>query len=130
MIEIIKFKTNKEKSEFPLIKKRLKIVLEDMAQYFFKKGYDFIITDLLEEEGESEKLKRVSVSHKDGRAADLRVRHLPKEFIQEIMAHFSKKYEGWSAISAVSGKPNLIIYHNNGNGIHFHIQIRPYKEEI
>lgn len=124
----ILFKSETEEKEFPLIRNRLRIILEDMAGDFEAEGHDFIVTDLLEEVGERDRLARVSRSHQDGRAADVRVKHLPKEFIQRIIRKFSEKYESWAALSANGGLPCLIVYHDNGNGIHFHIQIKPYKE--
>lgn len=124
----IQFKTETEKKEYPSIRGRLKIILDDMADFFKVHGHEFIITDLLEEKGEFARLHRVSHSHEEARAADLRVRGLPLEFINLVIKTFSEKYESWAALSKESGLPCLIVYHDNGNGIHFHVQIKPYKE--
>lgn len=109
--------------EYQLIDSRLQIILEDMAQYCASYGYQFMITDLLSEELEDKKLKRVSKSHQEGRAADIRVRGWPLEFREKFEKHFEVKYKNWAAISASSGLRNLIVIHDNGNGIHCHIQV-------
>lgn len=123
----IYFKSKQEELEFPKVLPRLHDVIFDLAEHFHRAGHKLIITDILEEKGEGEKLNRVSTSHKEGRACDLRVRHLPKAFINSVIELYNEKYKKISAISSTTGKPTLIVYHDNGNGIHFHIQIRPYK---
>lgn len=124
----IKFKSATEQNEWDLIRKRLQTVLIDIAGYFNANGYDCVLTDLLSEKDENLKLRRVSKSHDEGRAGDIRTRDIPKEFINEVIKHFNNKYEDWAAISANGGLPCLIVYHNNGNGPHFHVQIKPYKD--
>lgn len=123
----IYFKSNQEQTEFSKILPRLREVIFDLSGFFEAHGHKLVITDLLEENGEGERLNRVSTSHKEGRACDLRVYNLPKAFINKVIELYNEKYKEISAISSTSGKPTLIVYHDNGNGIHFHIQIRPYK---
>lgn len=123
----IYFKSPQEEKEYPLVLPRLHSILQDMATFFEVHGHQLIITDLLEEVGEGQALNRVSKSHEEGRACDLRVWHLPKPFINKVIEHFNEKYKSISAISSTTGRPTLIVYHDNGNGIHFHVQIRPYK---
>jgi hypothetical protein len=99
-----------------------------MAQYCKINGFDFIITDILSEALEDKKLKRVSKSHTEGRAFDVRSSVWTKEFREKLEKHFEEKYKDWAALSNKTLKPNLIEYHDNGNGAHFHVQIKPYKE--
>ncbi len=119
----IKFKHPDLINEYQVIDARLQLVLEDMASWVTGRGYEFIVTDLMSEESEDKKLNRVSKSHQEGRAADIRVRNWPKEFQDEFEAYFELKYKKWAAISAKSGLRNLIVIHSNGNGIHCHIQV-------
>lgn len=127
-MDYIKFKSKKEESEYPLLKKRLKIIAQDMAQYCQIHGFEFIITDVLSDGSEDKKLKRVSKSHTDGRAFDVRSRVWTEDFRKKLEKHFEEKYKEWAALSGKTLKPNLIEYHNSGTGFHFHVQIKPYKE--
>lgn len=124
----IKFKDQELKKEYELIKPRLKIILEDMALWVERHGFLFLITDLLSEQAEDLKLNRVSRSHTEGRAADIRVITWPNYFRDKFEKYFELKYSGWAAISLQTGKPNLILIHDNNNGLHCHIQVAPYKE--
>ena len=125
----MKFKSNTEKKEFPLLKKRAQIIAQDMAQYCKINGFDFIITDVLSDGSEDKKLKRVSRAHLEKRAFDVRSKVWTDEFRIKLEKHFEEKYKEWAALSAKTLKPNLIEYHDNGNGAHFHVQIKPYEGE-
>lgn len=125
----IQFKEPSLIDEYQSISPRLQLILEDMALWVTSHGYEFIITDLLSEEDEDKKLKRVSKSHSEGRAADLRVIHWPTEFRNKFEIYFETKYYKWAAISSTTGKPNLILIHDNKvGGLHTHVQIKPTKE--
>jgi len=125
----IKFKEPSLLDEYQLINPKLQLVLEDMALWVTSHGHEFIITDLLSEEAEDKALKRVSRSHVDGRAADIRVIHWPQEFRNKFEQYFETKYYKYAAISSSTGKPNLILIHDNKiGGLHCHVQIKPTKE--
>jgi hypothetical protein len=129
---MILFKENQAKElkvEFTQIEPVLRKLLIEMAQWVTSKGHKFVITDLLSEKLEDEKLKRVSKSHQEGRAADIRVRDWPKDFRKLFEQYFEKRYSHIAAISKKSGTPNLIEIHDNGNGIHCHIQVRKQKKD-
>jgi ferritin len=120
----IKFKTEKEKLEFPKIKSTLTFILLDMASYFNANGFDFVITDVLSEVQEDKKLKRISSSHREGRAVDVRVHDIPEEFLKTFEEKFERIYRNEAAISSKTGEPNLIVRHNVGAGDHLHIQVK------
>jgi hypothetical protein len=122
----IKFKTTKEKEEFEStkVKGNLKFILLDMASFFNANGYDFVITDVLSEVQEDKKLKRISSSHREGRAVDVRVHGISKDFLKVFEEKFEKIYHNEAAVSLKTGQPNLILYHNSGHGDHLHIQVR------
>lgn len=124
----IQFKSNDLLHEYQQISPRLQVILEDMAKWVNGNGYEFVITDLLSELSEDKKLNRVSSSHRDGRAADVRVRSWPLEFRNKFENYFETKYYKWAAISSTTGKPNLILIHDNSNGIHCHVQVKQHKE--
>lgn len=121
----IQFKTPDLINEYQEIHPRLQIVLEDMASWVTAHGHEFIITDLLSEELEDKKLKRVSSSHREGRSADLRVKNWPLDFRKKFEDYFENKYIKIAAVSKATGLPNLVYIHDNGfSGIHTHISIR------
>lgn len=125
---LIKFKAGHEKelsNEFLHLKPRGQMIAGDMAQYCYDHGFDFIITDVMSEATEDILLKRVSKSHSEGRAFDFRIHGWTKEFLDKFEKHFETKYIKWAATSKETGKKNLILYHNNGNGNHGHCQIKP-----
>ena len=120
----VEFKHPELLKEYQLIHTKLQIILEDMAQWVTSHGHKFIITDLLSEDLEDKRLKRVSKSHSEGRAADLRVRDWPENFRKKFEDYFEQKYLKFAAISAKTGQANLIEIHSNGNGEHCHVQLR------
>lgn len=120
----VEFKHPELLKEYQLIHPKLQLILEDMAQFVVSNGHKFVITDLLSEELEDKKLKRVSKSHVEGRAADLRVRDWPVDFRKKFQDYFEKKYLKYAAISLKTGQANLIEIHSVGSGIHTHVQIR------
>lgn len=121
----ISFKDPSLVQEYEEIKPSLKMILEDMALYCQRQDQPFVITDILSDADEDKKLKRVSKSHQEGRAADIRTRDWSQEFREKFIEHFSKLYERYAAISKETGKPRLILYHDNGiGGIHCHAQVR------
>lgn len=123
----IKFKEGFEKillAEYQLLKTKAQLIAEDMAQFCFDHKIEFIITDVMSDPNEDKLLNRVSSSHSDGRAFDFRIHEWSKEFLDKFEKHFETIYVGWAATSKETGKRNLILYHNNGNGDHGHCQIK------
>jgi len=125
---MIEFKTPIEQEEFPRLRRRAQLIAFEMAEYCAKRNKKFIITDILSEASEDKKLKRVSTSHKEGRAFDIRTTVWSKDFREEFISHFEDRFSKWAALSKETLKPNLIEYHDNDNGIHCHVQIKPYKD--
>lgn len=123
-----KFKHPDLLKEYHGLLPRAQIISEDMAKFCHDHGQEYLITDILSDETEDVALGRISNSHREGRAWDLRVRNWPLDFRKKFEEHFERKYSKWAAISKETGKPNLIYIHDNGNGIHTHCSIRPYKE--
>lgn len=125
---MILFKEGQEKElkeELEKVNPILKSLLIEMSKWVTSKGNKFVITDLLSEESEDKKLKRISSSHREGRAADIRVKDWSKEFRRLFEEYFEKRYSNIAALSAKTGEPNLILIHDNGvGGLHTHIQIR------
>jgi hypothetical protein len=117
------FKSEKIWKEWDFIVPPLKDVLHDMKEFCLINGQEFIITDLISSEDEDAILGRVSDSHREGRAADIRVHSWPGWYQIEFEEHFEKKYHDIAAVSAKTGKANLIEIHE-GTAPHVHVQLR------
>lgn len=124
----IQFKHPELVKEYQQVKVRLQLILEEMAVFTVSHGFDFVITDLMSDALEDKKLKRVSKSHSEGRAADIRIKHWPEWFRIKFEKYFEEKYKKYAAKSLKTGQSNLIEIHGKGESIHAHVQIAPYKE--
>lgn len=95
----------------------------EMRNWCVSNNCPFLITASKSTDAEDRALNRISKTHKEGRAIDLTSKGWSKEKIEEFIAYFSHKYADVAAIG-ING-PRLILYHNSGNGEHFHVQIKP-----
>jgi pheromone shutdown protein TraB len=89
------------------------------------------ITETTTTKGEDDALQRVSSTHRDGRAFDVRIidpisgkRVLSEDVIAKLCAYFRKKYPNLGAVSGDTRDRNLIVYRPHGSGPHLHIQIK------
>lgn len=101
----------------------LKSICFDMYEFCIKYSYRFFITETKTTEDEDKKLNRKSMTHREGRAFDMSCKNWSTEMISHFIAYFSHKYQGFGAIG--SNGERLILHHDSGNGIHFHVQIKP-----
>lgn len=122
------FKKKELLEEYQSLKARAQLVSEDMAKYCSAHGMEYVITDIMSDAFEDKKLNRVSKSHSEGRAWDVRILSWPQWFKEKFKKNFEKVYEMWAATSSKTMQKNLIVYHDNGNGSHAHCQISQYKE--
>lgn len=111
--------------EFQQCRSQLRVVMEDMALYCSRHEIKFIVTDIMSNPDEDKRLGRVSRSHSEGRAFDFRIHGWSKEFLDKFERNFENLYKNIAARSKETGLPNLIVYHDNGNGRHGHCQIKP-----
>lgn len=98
-----------------------------MAYFCHDNGVDFVITDVMSDANEDLLLGRVSTSHSEGRALDIRTRGWSDEFKQKFENHFSELYKDWAAISKSTMKERLLFFHGEGRFQHYHLQIKQYK---
>lgn len=98
-------------------------LLCEMLRWCQVRGIDPVVTETVTTIGEDNALKRVSSTHREGRAFDIRTRGWLKKDIEDFMAHFNNTHWSLGAISAKTGKPNLIVHHDAGTGPHFHVQL-------
>ena len=81
-----------------------------------------VITDTLSNPELDKKLGRVSPSHSEGRAADIRTVDMSKDKLVALMQNFTEKFLHLG-YKTQKGERRLMYYHNNGNGPHIHIAI-------
>lgn len=118
------FKDEKTKKEWKLMKPVLQLIALAIGRYFVDHNHQMIITDIMSEAAEDKRLKRVSHSHTEGRAFDFRTHGIPQDFLDSVEIKFENLFKQYAALSLATGKENLILYHDNGNGKHAHVQIR------
>lgn len=119
---MIKFKTKKDESLFYKCHPFLVMMVCDFALYWHESNRDMTITATLSTLEQDEKLGRVSSSHREGRAVDIRIKDVPKEFINEWYIWANKKYGNLGAFNK-SGGQSLIVLHGTGENYHAHVQL-------
>lgn len=120
-----KFQNENARERFEHLQPMLRdVILPDMHSWCATENVPFLITCTVSTPEEDILLERTSKTHVEGRAADLSRQSWPQDKIDKFQLVFNEKYKDVAAISAETGKPLLILQHNNGNGFHFHVQIR------
>lgn len=118
----MKFKHKEDMELFFKLHPYLILILSDMNLYCMNNDMEFIITDTISTLKEDLALNRKSTTHRTKRAADIRTRNWSQLEIKDFQSYFNHKYKDYAAYSK-SGKPSLVVIHDNGNGTHGHIQI-------
>jgi hypothetical protein len=116
------FKTSEIKDRSLFIHPLTMMIMAEMIHWAQIRGIPVSITETLTTEEEDSKLKRVSSSHREGRAFDISTRGWTEDQIKLFTEDFSKKYASLAATGS-SGNPALIVRHDTGRGDHFHVQI-------
>lgn len=114
----VEFKEDVEPSDIKWFTHNCAILFVAAMKYFQERNLQFVITSLKSDR--SANLKTVSKTHEEGRAFDVRSRHLNQQQIDDCVAYFEKHYKNIGAISYSTMKPAPCVYHNN----HFHFQVR------
>jgi hypothetical protein len=123
MKAFIEFKEKKNEKLFYFLHPVLIGAIADMALWINRNSLSCIITDTISTHIEDVKLKRVSASHRQRRALDMSSKNWPDKLIKDFEATFNEKYKSIGSISQKDLKPRMVLYHNNGNGAHFHIAL-------
>lgn len=102
--------------------RELAMEMDKWAQDTFK--IELTLTETATTKQQDDLLKRVSATHREGRAFDVRVRGLPDALIAQLCAFFRKKYKNLGAVSLSTRSRELIVYKPHGTGAHLHVQIK------
>ncbi len=128
----LKFKTDREYKEFHLdgVSIQLKMVLLALSGFVdgeYDDGRDVTITSMLQLP--TDDIKRISNSHREGRAADVRMNDLPDNEQKLWKEWINQRFS--TGVKHADGRPMMVaVLHGKGSNIHIHIQVpkgRPLK---
>lgn len=127
---MIKFKNKKVEDRAKDLDKGLFAILVEMGWFCASRNLDFVLTETVTTPEEDERLGRVSKSHQEKRAVDVRTRDWPEAFIKTFVADFEKKYGHLGAKSLSDGKRRFLIDKSKTKAPHIHIQMgREFTKE-
>jgi hypothetical protein len=107
----------------------IRLIAEDALDYAIQIGVGKpVITETVTNKLEDLEMNRVSDTHRTCRAVDLRVIDWSGEQIDAMIEYLTEKYGHLGAENS-EGKKVVVLYHDNGHGPHFHIQVaRQYAQ--
>jgi hypothetical protein len=117
-----KFLSQDHIDELEMVSPWLLVILGAVILWALPRNLAVVITSIMREinDGISE-----STTHQEGRAIDLSVKGWSDKDIHALADYLNLTFSAIGAISKKDGISRVCIYHNNGNGWHFHIQVRP-----
>jgi hypothetical protein len=118
----MKFKTEQVEKRFSNIHLTLVAMCRAMDEYCDLHGMEFMLTETRTTPEEDKALGRVSTSHAEGRAVDIRTKDWPEAFRTRFIETFTIRFGGMGAYSK-DGKRNFLVYHDSGHGAHIHAQL-------
>jgi hypothetical protein len=120
---MIKWASKKVEERAQKLNKVLFGILVEMGNYCQARGYDLVVTSSVSTKQEDQVLGRVSSSHREGRAVDLRTRDWPQMFLDSFIYDFSGKYGDIGAVSSTDGKRRFIVDKSKKSQPHIHVQL-------
>lgn len=117
------FKSSLIESRSNFMHTELHKIMMDALHWLESKGIHGVITETVTTLKEDAQIGRKSVTHREGRAFDLRTRDWPRELIKEFETHFNAKFGRMGAVGQLTLQPTLLVWHDVGHGEHFHIQL-------
>lgn len=119
------FKHKEDRELFTMVNPILIMIYADLFVYAkanFNK--ELVVTQTITTLEDDKKLGRVSASHREKRAIDVRTKNLSNKEIKTLVEYINNKwaYKDYRYVSR-SGVKRLAYYHNSGHGAHLHIAI-------
>lgn len=110
-------------SRFKFLHPKAQQIALDSINWALTEGIEHpTITETVTLVEEDQALGRVSVSHSDCRALDLRSKGFTPDQRTRFEAYLVEKYGDIGAITS-KGEKKLVVWHDSGHGEHFHIQL-------
>jgi hypothetical protein len=121
---MITFTTLRAQSNFSLLPKVLRDIALEMDDFLEQEaGKDLYITETISTLEQDLHLKRVSASHRERRAIDVRNYDWSTQLREAFVKKFSQYDETHGAISPNDGVRRFLVDKTHGTGSHYHIQI-------
>jgi len=121
---MIKFKQDKDKEMFTMLHPVLIMIFADMAYYAQSRyNIDLVVTETITNLEDDQALSRVSPSHREGRALDIRTKDIDVYIVQDLINYINnkKEYERFKYLS--NGGVKRLAYYHIGNAEHIHLAI-------
>ncbi len=119
----MKFKTPEVEKRFADLHPQARKIAIEMDDYArLKYNLELTITATTSTLEEDKELGRVSATHRERRAWDIRTSDLSENIIHDLITRFTSKYKKLGAVLA-DGTTALIVYKNHGTGPHLHCQL-------
>jgi hypothetical protein len=121
---MIQYKTKKIQEASPAMHPIMHEVMGEMSDWLIKNyNLDLSISETTTTLSMDQALKRVSATHREGRAFDIGgVYAWNKEMLTNFATYFNDKYKQLGALSH-SGIRTFLLVHDSGHGLHCHVQI-------
>jgi hypothetical protein len=116
------FKHQENMIDVFLVHSLLNQVMFDMKNYCDEQAMPFLVTEMLTSKEIDKEYKRVSSSHRTGRAFDISVRDWKPWDISRFLNHYNTKYKKIAAVNG-SNVARFAVLHDSGFGAHIHVQI-------
>jgi hypothetical protein len=119
----LEFKDKKVKDRSELMHYKCIQIMIEQCNYCESYGQPFVVTETATTAEEDAEKKRVSSSHREGRAWDIRTHHWKPEFIAQFVEHFEKLYNSIGAISSKDMKNRFMVDKSKTKSPHIHCQL-------
>lgn len=101
--------------------------LQEVMRYAIEKAEALgvknpVITETLTTAEVDKALQRVSASHQQGRAFDMRTWNMDESQLKSLYGLLTSRYGSIGAWTK-AGPRQLVVHHDSGHGDHFHVQL-------
>jgi len=117
------YKDDRVKNRAELLHYRMTQIMLEMLYYCESYGQPFIVTEAVTTIKEDQAQGRVSSSHRECRAIDIRTSHWSQSFIKQFVDYFMEKYNDLGAISEADKKRRFIVDKSKTRKPHLHVQL-------
>jgi hypothetical protein len=117
------YKNDHVKNRAELLHYRLTQIMIEMLYYCESYGQPFIVTEAVTTAKEDQDNGRISPSHRECRAIDIRTFHWAESFTKQFVDYFTEKYNDIGAVSLSNKKRRFIVDKSKTRKPHLHIQL-------
>lgn len=121
---MIQFKNNKDRELITFLNPIVIMIFADLCVYAKKKhGIELTVTQTLSTPEIDKKLNRVSPSHSQGRAIDIRTRDIDAYIVADLVKYINSKPEYKDYHYTSNSGVNRLAYYHLGTAEHIHLAI-------